>query len=100
MDTCRRILAQRNECKASLGLKPNSCYPLNYDGRCGEYEEQLKICLAWASCAESARLVYDIHTPRAARLKANKDLVKCLKRKHGDELGGIPKPRGSSQAEQ
>lgn len=87
MEACRRAIARRNECKASLGLAPTSCYPLDYDGRCGEYEEELRICLAWASCAESAKLVYDAKTPRPVRLKANRELVRCLKREHQGELG-------------
>ena len=65
MSLCYTVLAQRDACKQSLGLKPESCYPAGYAGECGELEHALRKCLA----------------------SANRRLQQCLRKKHVSELG-------------
>jgi len=90
VSACRVELELRNECKATLGLKPHDCYSPTNGSVCGDVEHELRKCLGLSSCKAYAEAVYGVGSqPMSRRLKrtANAQLQKCLKHYHSDELG-------------
>ena len=82
--SCKAAVAALDECKLKLGLLPKQCYPMSgYSGECDKAEYELKRCLAFAANERDAAVLYDVQSPRAARVAANARLQKKLK-KHNE----------------
>ena len=70
--SCKAAVAALDECKLKLGLLPKQCYPMSgYSGECDKAEYELKRCLAFAANERDAAVLYDVQSPRAARVAAN-----------------------------
>ncbi len=77
---CDEALAARDNCKSRFGLSPRQCYPERYQNQCDREEFELKKCISFALCFKEASILYDNkNASRAAKLKANKRIQKCLK---------------------
>jgi hypothetical protein len=78
---CKTQMAALHECKLSLGLLPNQCYPsTGYKGQCDAAEFAFKRCLAFAANRRDAKVLYDTQSPRQERVAANARLQKALKK--------------------
>ena len=84
MVACKAAVDALHECKQKLGLHPRQCYPSSgYGGECDKAEYELKRCLAFAANERDAAVLYNVQSPRPARVAANARLQKKLK-KHNE----------------